>query len=135
MGSADTELLDRLYEAINSRDLDGILELCTEDSAWDLGEVMPDQNLYRGHDGIREYFAEIWPITDVFRLEVVEYHEVEPGMAAALLRLVVRGGASGAEIDAPYAALWFLRDGKAAGQKVYPGHEAVLEAAASLRSR
>jgi ketosteroid isomerase-like protein len=126
--SAATELLDRLYDAINRRDLDAILELCTEDSAWDLSEVMPDQTLYRGHEGIRRYFDEIWSIAEDFHFEDIEYRKADDETVVAMFRLIVRGTVSGAAVDDRYAALWWIRGEQAAGQKVYPDAEAALKA-------
>ena len=128
------DVVDRLYEAINRRDLDQILALCDEDSAWDLSEVSPDQTLYRGHEGIRRYFAEeIWPIAEEFRFEEREYHDAGDGRVVALFRLIARGSASGAAVDAEYSALWWVRDGRLAGQKVYPGNDALTAAGLPAR--
>jgi ketosteroid isomerase-like protein len=129
-----SDVVDALYEAVNRRDLDEILALCAEDSAWDLSEASPDQTLYRGHTGLRRYFAdEIWPIAEEFRFEDREYHEAGEGTIVALFRLIARGSASGAAVDARFSAIWWVRDGRLAGQKVYPGDDAL--AAAGLPNR
>jgi hypothetical protein len=53
----DVELVKRLYEDFNARDIDAVLAMLTEDVMW--ANAM-DGGYARGHAGIREYWTRQW---------------------------------------------------------------------------
>ena len=53
----DVELVKRLYEDFNARDIDSVLAMLTEDVMW--ANAM-DGGHVRGHEGIREYWTRQW---------------------------------------------------------------------------
>ena len=59
MSEENVEVLKRAVDAYNRRDLDAFLSICAEDIEWHpflhSGLEGPP---YRGHDGIREWFAD-----------------------------------------------------------------------------
>jgi SnoaL-like domain len=54
---SDVELVKRLYEDFNARNIDSVLAMLTEDVIW--ANAM-DGGYVRGHEGIREYWTRQW---------------------------------------------------------------------------
>jgi hypothetical protein len=57
----DVELLKRLYDRFNARDVDAMLATMQKDVAWANG--MEGGHVY-GHDGVRNYWARQWAKID-----------------------------------------------------------------------
>ncbi|RYY76255.1 MAG: nuclear transport factor 2 family protein [Gammaproteobacteria bacterium] len=53
------QLIKRLYECFNSRDIDGVLEALDDDVAWANG--MEGGHVY-GHDALRDYWTRQWAV-------------------------------------------------------------------------
>ena len=58
---SDVELLKRLYDRFNARDIDAVLATMQKDVAWANG--MEGGHVY-GHDGVRNYWARQWAKID-----------------------------------------------------------------------
>ena len=61
MPSADIELLGRLYERFNARDMTAVLATMHRDVLWANGM---EGGYVRGHDGVREYWTRQWAMID-----------------------------------------------------------------------
>jgi hypothetical protein len=57
----DLELIKRLYEDFNARNIDSVLAMLTKDVMW--ANAM-DGGYARGHQGIREYWTRQWSIVN-----------------------------------------------------------------------
>ena len=57
----DIEVVRAIYDAFNARDVDAALPFVAEDAEVDLRDGRPHgcPDPYRGHDGLREYFADV----------------------------------------------------------------------------
>jgi hypothetical protein len=69
------ELIKRLYEDFNARDIDSVLAMLTEDVMW--ANAM-DGGHARGHEGIREYWTRQWSMVSP-HVEPVGFRKVEDG--------------------------------------------------------
>ena len=58
---SDTELLTRLYESFNARDMEALLAKMHPDVVWVNG--MEGGHVY-GHDGVRKYWTRQWAVID-----------------------------------------------------------------------
>jgi hypothetical protein len=61
MPSADIDLLRRLYERFNARDMAAVLATMHRDVLWANG--MEGGHVH-GHDGVREYWTRQWAMID-----------------------------------------------------------------------
>jgi hypothetical protein len=61
MPSADSELLKRLYERFNARDMAALLATMDRDVLWANGM---EGGHVRGHDGVRDYLTRQWAMID-----------------------------------------------------------------------
>jgi uncharacterized protein len=127
---ANIATLEKLYDAINSADLEAILRLQAEDVEWHGPQAFPDlTGPHRGHDGVRAYTGSI---TDAWReFTVLPERFFDLGdRVLVLTRERGRGRASGIEVPSrPTAHLWTIRDGRVVRFQVYWDREEGLRAA------
>ncbi len=134
MSRENIELVRRLYEAAAARDTPAVYEI------YDPAVVLDNSNLvgigggiYRGHDGLREFFRtwhEVWD-----RIEY-SYDELIDAGAEAVIALVTRhatGRASGAAVERPAALLFNIRDNSIVRVVWFDTREEALAAAAASR--
>lgn len=93
---------------------DEMLALCAPDIRMDASRRVFNPATYDGHAGLRRSIAEIWEAWEDFCEEGEELIDVGDKVLA-LHTIAGRGRASGAEVRAPGALIWTLRDGRRAG--------------------
>jgi ketosteroid isomerase-like protein len=115
------ELLRRFYESFNQRDLDAVLELCTNDV-----EVYKDPGVVemvaaatpRGQERVAQYlrgWLESWTAYHARPEEFVQSGDD----VAALVHLRARGKGSQFDIEEEMADVFALRDGRIARLRLY----------------
>jgi len=82
----DVELLKRIYDRFNARDLDGVLIVLADDVAWANG--MDGGHVY-GHEAVREYWTRQWAIVSP-HVEPVRFQRTPDGAIVAEVRQTVR---------------------------------------------
>lgn len=71
----DVELLRRLYESFNARDIDGVLAMLADDVAWANG--MDGGHVY-GREAVRAYWTRQWSLIDP-HVEPLGFHRAAEG--------------------------------------------------------
>jgi ketosteroid isomerase-like protein len=111
MASSNEAVVRRVYAAANARDMDAILAGTHEDC-----EVHPvlganlAADVYRGHEGVRQWTRDLWGEWESFETSVGEV--VERGDRLLYpVGLRGRGRASGAPFEAEIFHLTTVRDG------------------------
>jgi ketosteroid isomerase-like protein len=124
------EVIAAYVDAFNRRDLEQLRELSTEDSEYHSMLVSGEGvGLYRGHDGIARYVADVDEAFDEWHTEDSSFVESETGRVLHLYRIVGKGRGSGVPIDLPMAIVWTVEDGKMKVAKVFRDRsEAMREA-------
>jgi ketosteroid isomerase-like protein len=109
----DLAVVQSIYEAFAARDLDRAIahvdpecEIHLEGTARLAGRLEP----YRGHAGVREYFADVLGTWDDLSLHATDYRVV-PGSVVVMGSVHGRLGAE--EIRRAAVWTWRLRDGRA----------------------
>jgi ketosteroid isomerase-like protein len=105
-------------DAITSGDRDAALEVCHPEIEFD-SMLGISGRTYRGHDGIREYFADIESAWDQWRVEVERAVEGPDGRVAIVMTMHARGQGSGLTLAERTAHIWTLRDGRLARNQLY----------------
>jgi ketosteroid isomerase-like protein len=105
------ELVTRAYEAINRGDVEAALE--SLDPAMELvtsGAFLDEGTVYRGPQGVLEFFAMLQEAFDDISYELGEMIEPDPGRVLVLLRIRGHGKGSGLDVDRETAHIWTIRD-------------------------
>ena len=82
----DAEVLRRMYERFNARDIDGVLSSLAEDVVWANGM---DSGHVHGHEGVRAYWTRQWAIVSPY-VEPVAFRRRADGAMVAEVRQSVR---------------------------------------------
>ena len=126
MSQENVELVRRGVHAFNERDLDAFLALADDDCLYVV--ALPFDGEYRGHDGLRRWWTELFDAAPDFTAEVVEVRE-----HGDLTVSCVRYRGHGAGSDAPFEQVrWQVgewRDGKLVELRTYASDSEALEAA------
>jgi ketosteroid isomerase-like protein len=112
---SDVQILERLYDRFNARDIDGVLSALTEDVAWANGM---DGGHEHGHAAVRAYWTRQWAIVSP-HVEPVGFHRTEDGAIVAEVLQTIRdlegnplqGQAHGLK-DKTVGHVFRLRDGQ-----------------------
>jgi ketosteroid isomerase-like protein len=79
---ADVELLKRLYDRFNARDIDGVLTALTDDVAWANGM---EAGHVHGREAVRAYWTRQWTLVSP-HVEPVGFHRTTDGAIVAEVR-------------------------------------------------
>ena len=127
MSQENVELTRRAFQAFNDRDLDAVLA-GLHDEVEAFPRLAAIEGGYRGHDGVRRYWAQLLRTFPDFQVEILEVRDLGDFMVVALR---LRG--HGVESDTPVdAAAWHVnqfRDGKVIRWRVYTSESEALESA------
>lgn len=118
-GISTDELVRRLFDAFNSRDLDAALPLLHPDLVFEpiTAAFLNDGQPYRGHEGIRLYFEHVtrhWR-----RLEINPVQIRAAGVAVVALGQTSGAGPGGEFSAVPTTWVFKFRDGLVAGIQIF----------------
>ena len=99
------------YEALNEGDIDSAMEALAENAEWHESDVLPDTGVYRGRDEIRAFLTQFLASWERFHQTVEDVREKDDRLLV-LIHLEATGRGSAADVDARYAHLWTVSDGK-----------------------
>jgi ketosteroid isomerase-like protein len=131
MSAQNVEIVKRVMDAHDRRDLDDFDELTTPDFEWfPAMAVSLGTDVYRGREGIEDYFkdsSEAWDdLRDV--QSASEFRDLGDRVLL-LTRFAGRGRGSGVEVAAPLGIVFDLRGGKISRIRAYLDHSEALRAA------
>ncbi len=120
-------------EALNARDVGATVEGMHERFEWrpaataggDLEGVV-----YRGTEGIRQYFADMDEFLTNTHMDVESMEELDRNRVLLRARVTARGRASGVLPDVAIWSIWEIRDGKMIRGTGFRTQEEALEAVA-----
>ena len=135
MSEENVEVVRRVIEAINRRDIDAYLAYCTEDVQL-ITPVTEVSGAYERAEGIRRFFADLADATPDFTLTIERLEAVGSDRVLAFTRMSASGRASGIQAGADtgrayveLGAVYGLVDGKLAHTRVFYDRTEALEAA------
>jgi ketosteroid isomerase-like protein len=111
MSSERVELVHELTEALNRGDVDAFLAHVTEDMVY-VPRRATVEGEYRGHDGIRRFFADNAEAFEVFRIELDEVRELDDDRILLFGTVHVRGRGAGVDAEVPMAGVATSRGDK-----------------------
>src|SRR6476620_4170686 len=111
----------------NAGDLDTVLTFYAADIAWWDRKDDPGATVHRGHDGIREWLAELAEDIADLRVEVKEYID-DDDYVICQVRVTGRGRTSDAFFEEDEVHAVKVRDGKITEVREYHDHAEALKA-------
>ena len=121
-------LIRQLVERWNIGDVEGVLDLYAEDGGMLSGTDWPEQNTWRGREGIRasiEDWRAVWESSTA----TFDRIEVFGDKVLAIGAWISRGRASGVDGRMPMAVVFTVRSGKIAVHEWFVDHNRALAAA------
>jgi hypothetical protein len=82
----DIEVLERMYDFFNARNIEGVLVALTDDVAWANGM---DGGHVHGREGVREYWTRQWAVVSP-RVEPLSFDRTPDGSIVVEVRQSVR---------------------------------------------
>jgi uncharacterized protein len=127
MATDDVEILRSAYESLNEGHIEAALGVLDEHAEWSEHSDLPEAGVYRGRDSIRtflELFLESW---ESFHQETEELIAGE-SCVLIMLRSRQRGKGSGIDVEARYAHLWTMENGRGVRVDAYFNRKEALRA-------
>jgi ketosteroid isomerase-like protein len=125
------ETFKRGIDAYNRQDVEAMLEESDPEIEWHsaiLAGLGGEATVYRGHEGIREGFRDLYEALGETHLEYPEVRDLGDRIVA-IGHIRTRGRESGAETESPHATVVDLKDGKTTRIHSYLDPKEALEAA------
>ena len=112
MSQDSIAIVKSIYDRFEAGDINGILELVTEDTLWDHRAAgAPDSPMNRefhGKEGVVAFFKTISDTQEVLDHDVIDFIASDNKVVA-----------TGKEISSDWAQVWTIRDGLVSAWKVY----------------
>jgi ketosteroid isomerase-like protein len=126
MSQENVEVVRRLIAALNDRDVDRYLSLCTREIELTT-PTTPLDGQTRGPEGVRKFFAAVEEGSTDFRVEVERMHPVDGDRVVVFgqLKVVTSGGVA---LEHPTTNVYELAAGKVCRVDVYHDRRQALEA-------
>ena len=126
MSQENVEIALRLIEAVNSRNVEGVLQ-CMDPEIEFIPKRAEVQGIYHGHDGVREYLGDTAENFDLYQVDNEEVRDLgDRVLLCDTLR--VRGKESGVEVATSTAIVLTFRGGKIARFEDFGERSKALEA-------
>jgi ketosteroid isomerase-like protein len=129
VSEANVDVVRRMFDAYAEAGIEGTLEGLDEDIVIEIPpDLSAEPDVYRGHDGVRRYFAGFEGMIDDLQYEALEL--IPSGEhVLARVRLTGRGASSGLDTELRVVVLHKLADGKIVYIRPYPDLDSALAAA------
>jgi ketosteroid isomerase-like protein len=109
----DVDVVRAIYAAFAARDIEGVLDFISPDCEIHLegtANAVGRQGPYRGHDGLRQYFADVEQVWHELEIQAGDYRTV-PG--SVIVMGTVTGTTDSERIRRRVMWSWKLRDARA----------------------
>ena len=135
MREAAIELTEAMFEAFTARDVEAMIVLLDPDMEFypiGTARLTGSDAPYRGHDGMRRYFADVDQVWQELRV-VPQHYEVNADRVLVIGRVYARDRQGGV-IDSPAGWLWEIKDQRFVSGQVFDDPDEAHEAAAAAAS-
>jgi ketosteroid isomerase-like protein len=128
VSAENVQIIRRLVEAFNDRDLDAMATHMQPGAELYPLRAQLEGKAYRGHDGLREMLADFDQDWEFVRMDADEFRDAGD-QVVVLGRLRARGRISRVDLDVPMGFVWRLRDGKVVYARSFSEPDDALRAA------
>jgi uncharacterized protein len=127
MSAKDVQTIREGIAALNRGDVDGIAATLDPDVELVPLRAVLDGSVYRGHDGMRRWLADMSEDWTEFEINLDEVRELGPGRVLVQATMRLRGR-SGVALDSPAAWVCDMRDGRVSRIRFFADSTAALAA-------
>jgi ketosteroid isomerase-like protein len=114
------DVIRQLYAGWNDGDVDSMLALYHPDAVFDASDRVFNPDVYRGHEELRRFSAEVDRDWERWQVELERVIELDAERLLVLMRSRARGRASGIELEEhSSAAIWTIREGLVVNAKLF----------------
>ena len=128
MSQENVEIVRRVYEAFNERDVDEAVELVSPRFSFQSEFGALAGRRYEGRAGFRNYFRDMADVWATFQIELGEIEALGEAVIVAYRERAI-GRGSGIEVEAHGYELWQFEHGQLVSMQNYASKERALEAA------
>jgi ketosteroid isomerase-like protein len=129
MSQENVEIARRAYDAFQRNGIEGLMPFLDEEIEWRNPEDSPIAGAWHGHDGVRDWFAQVSEAFGEMTFTPDEIREVSEGRILVLLHSRLTGAGSGVRMDVPFAHLIDMKAARATALRMYSDQRKALEAA------
>ena len=129
MSQENVEIVKRVIDAFNRRDIDAIFECVNQDVEWFPAMPVTFGGGLRGREGIESYVREVSDTWEEYRVVGQDFRDLGEDRVLVLSRVEGRGAGSGGLVDTEMGQMFDFRDGKIARVRTYLDHGEALRAA------
>jgi uncharacterized protein len=121
------DVVRKCFDDREKGDFDAAMDALSSDVEW--RPLTPE--VYRGHEGIRQFFRRWMGTWEDYRVEVEAYLDAGDRVVV-LAHERGRGRGSGVQVDEQFGQVWTLRERRAVRVEMFHTHDEALEAAGLL---
>jgi ketosteroid isomerase-like protein len=114
MSVSNAELVRLAVDAANHRDLTTLDALWSEEGEFHSTFAASEGRVFRGRQGVRDYFDTLGEVFDDMRIEIEEITDVGEDRLVVVLRVSGRGKGSGVNVEQRNGQVWTFVEGKVA---------------------
>jgi uncharacterized protein len=107
------QLIKRLYEGVNTGQIEPLLNSFAADVDWELPKMVnvPFSGIWRGHDGVRQFFAKVLELQDILAFQPDEYFaRGNKVVVLGHLRMCIKSTET--EFSSRWSHVWTIKDDK-----------------------
>jgi ketosteroid isomerase-like protein len=128
MSQENVELVRLAVDATNRRDLATLDAIWSEEGEFHSTFAASEGRVFRGRQGIRDYFDTLGDVFDDMRIEIEEITDVGEDRLVVELRVSGRGKGSGVNVEQRNGQVWTIVDSKVARIDSYMNSTDAFEA-------
>ena len=125
MSRENVEAVLRGYAAFNRGDLDAAIEGFHPEIEWHGPGVFPDEDVYRGVEGVRRFWGEFLSTWESYKVEPLSFHDAGDQVAVVVH---ISGRTHDLEVGETRSSLLTVRDGRIARVQSFADPEGAREA-------
>ena len=130
MAEDNVELVHLAVDATNRRDLATLDAIVSEQGEFHSTFAASEGRVFRGREGVRDYFATLGEAFDDVRVEIEEITDAGEDRLVVVVRVTGRGKGSGANVEQRNGQVWRFADGRIARIDSYLNPTDAFDAAA-----